>query len=125
MDERPGGDARLRRGVRRDAGGPEERGAQGRARSHEVGVGGIVEVGAEHDLEVGTLLDREPDVGHANLGEARGGIVGGPQRAGKASVPLGRNRGQQTPLVPEVVGRGGVGDPRPAGKIPEAQRRGA
>ena len=77
---------------------------------------------AEHHLEVGPVGDGEADIGHADLQEAVGGLVGVAEGGGQALEPVGGDRGQQPGLVAEVVGRGGMGDPGAAGQIPEADR---
>jgi hypothetical protein len=66
--------------------------------------------------------DGEADVGHADLQEAPGRLVGLVEGGGQALEPVGGDRGQQPGLVVEVVGRGGVGDPGAAGQVAQADR---
>src|SRR5215217_3614789 len=86
------------------------------------GIVGAVQLGAEHDLEVGPVGDGEADIGHADLQEAPGGLVGLAEGGGQAPEPVGGDRGQQPGLVAEVVGRGSVGDPGAAGQLAQADR---
>src|SRR5215217_7234351 len=88
----------------------------------ELGVVGVVQLGAEHHLKVGPVGDGEADIGHADLQEVPGGLVGLAEGGGQPSEPVGGDRGQQAGLVAEVVGRGGMGDPGPAGQLPQANR---
>src|SRR5215208_6734098 len=88
----------------------------------ELGVVGSVQLGAEHHLEVGPVGGGEADVGHPDLQEAPGGLVGLAEGGGQALEPVDGDRGQQPGLVAEVVGRGGMGDPGAAGQVPEADR---
>src|SRR5829696_4814270 len=88
----------------------------------ELGVVGSVQLGAEHHLEVGPVGGGEADVGHPDLQEAPGGLVGLAEGGGQALEPVDGDRGQQPGLVAEVVGRGGMGDPGAAGEVPEADR---
>jgi hypothetical protein len=66
--------------------------------------------------------DGEADVGHADLQKAPGSLVGLAEGCGQPPKPVGGDGGQQAGLVTEVVGRGGMGDPGPAGQVPQADR---
>ena len=70
-------------------------------RSNEVGVVHVEQIGAVHDLEVRGVLDRELHVRHTDLEEAVGDAR--LQRRTEQLVSLGRDRGQQSGLVPEVM----------------------
>src|SRR5512132_741313 len=88
----------------------------------ELGVVGVVQLGAEHHLKVGPVGDGEADIGDPDLQEAPAGLVGLAEGGGQPPEPVGGDRGQQAGLVAEVVGRGGMGDPGPAGQVPQADR---
>ena len=95
-----------RGGVAGDLGGGAVEQLRGEGfRSNEVGVVHVEQIGAVHDLEMRGVLDRELHVRHTNLEEAVGDTR--LQRRTEQLVSLGRNRGQQSGLVPEVMcGRG-------------------
>jgi hypothetical protein len=85
----------------------------------------VVEVGAEHDLEVRGVLDREAHVGHAHLQKLPGALLRGGQGVGQQVVALGGEGGQQPGLVSEVMRRRGVRDPRLSGQFAQADAGGA
>src|SRR5215207_3214484 len=89
----------------------------------ELRVVGVVQLGAEHHLEVGPMGNGEADVGDADLQEAAGGLVGVAEGGGQAPESVGGDGGQQAGLVAEVVGRGGMGNPGAAGQVAHAHRR--
>ena len=91
------------------------------SRGRHRGVVGVVEVRAEHDLEVGAVVDREAHVGHPDVEEVPGLLLGGGEGVGQQVVALGGDGGEQAGLVPEVVRRRGVGDPGAAGQLAQAQ----
>ena len=80
-----------------------------------------VHVGLEHHGEVGGVGDSEADIGHADLQEAAGALPGCGGVIGQQLIALGGHGGQQSGLVAEMVGRGGMGYPGSPGQLAEAQ----
>ena len=62
------------------------------------------------------------NVGHADLQERSGLVPGRGGRGGKPVVALGRDRGQQSPPVTEVVGRCRVGHAAATGQVAQVER---
>src|SRR5215218_3538525 len=127
VDQGPGGDASPQVvaavGAVGSLGGRRVQQRPGRVPGpDELWVLGSVQLRAEHHLEVGPMGDGEADVGDADLQEAPGGLDGLAQGYGQPPEPVGGDRGQQPGLIPEVVGRGGMGNPGAAGQVPQADR---
>jgi hypothetical protein len=73
---------------------------------------------------VGSVAERKRDVGQADVREvaaAPGGRLA--QRRREQPVSFGRERGEQTPLVAEMVRRRGMGDPGPSRQVAKAHGR--
>ncbi len=92
-------------------------GGGGGLRPDEGLVGGPVELGAEHHLEVGAAVNGEPDVGHAHLEEAGLLFVGVVESGGQQIEAISCDGGEQTGFVAEVVSRRGVGHPGPSSDV--------
>jgi hypothetical protein len=67
------------------------------------------------------VSQREPDVGHADLEEAPGRLPRLAEFDREELEPFDSDRGQQPPLIPEMVARRRVGHPNASGELAKAQ----
>jgi hypothetical protein len=80
----------------------------------------VVEVRAEHDLEVGAVIDREAHVGHTGVEEVPRLLSCG-EGVGQEVVTLGGHGSEEARLVTEMVRRRGVRHPGAPGQLAQAQ----